>query len=171
MVASGGSNYNLRSCRHRSIVRCAMRRVVAVTAVVCGFSSIVASSVRDSNAAALKQGDAVSVAPWPTTTQMPSACTAPTTGADTSLVDTLPRYASVTGLTYDTAGHIQAAKDALVGRSGFPPPLLLVGYRREGTSVVVDLRADSLPRVRWRNAGGTVRIRNDGCRIILTRHD
>jgi hypothetical protein len=139
-----------------------MMQRVAVAAVVCGFMSVAAYTVRDSNAAALKKGAA---------TQAPSACTTPSTAADTSMIDTLPRYDSVTGVTNDTAGHIRAAKDALVGRLGFPPPLALVQYRREGTSVVVDLRADSLPRVKWKNAGGTVRIRDDGCRIILARHD
>ncbi|MHB1863763.1 MAG: hypothetical protein ACYCVL_12420 [Gemmatimonadaceae bacterium] len=48
---------------------------------------------------------------------------------------------------------------------------MLKRYRREGESVVIDLMADSLPRLKWLNAGGTVRILADGRRVILVRHN
>ena len=104
-------------------------------------------------------------------TSAQTACAGHSAAADTLVVDTLPRFDNTTAATYDTSAHIRAAKDALVGRSGFPPPLVLANYRREGTTVLVDLKADSLPTIRWRHAGGTVRIRADGCRIVLARHD
>ena len=89
---------------------------------------------------------------------------------DSVLVDTLPRFQNVRGDSPDKASHIRAATDALVGRSSFPPPLIVTKYRREGSSVLVDLKADSLPQLRFINAGGFVRIRGDGCRIVLARH-
>lgn len=85
-------------------------------------------------------------------------------------VEVLPQFEHVTGATQDKASQIVAAKDALNGRSSFPPPLIVKKYRREGRSVVIDLVADSLPTVKWTNGGGTVRIRGDGCRIVLLRH-
>jgi hypothetical protein len=100
-----------------------------------------------------------------------AACAGHHAAADSSLVDTLPRFDNITAATRDTSAHIRAATDALVGRSSVPPPLLLASYRREGTTVLVDLRADSIPTLRWRNGGGTVRIRADGCRIIVARHN
>jgi hypothetical protein len=90
---------------------------------------------------------------------------------DSVIVDTLPRFENIRGTARDKAGHIRAATDALVGRSSFPPPLVVTKYRRDGSSVLVDLKADSLPKLRWTNAGGLVRIRADGCRIIVTRHN
>lgn len=90
---------------------------------------------------------------------------------DSVIVDTLPRFENIRGAARDKAGHIRAATDALVGRSSFPPPLVVTKYRRERSSVLVDLKADSLPQLRWTNAGGLVRIRGDGCRIIVTRHN
>ena len=114
---------------------------------------------------------AVFFAPLSTAAVAQSACAAHSVAMDTVVVDTLPRFDDITAATHDTAAHIRAAKDALVGRSGFPPPLIVTSYRRDGTAVLVDLRADSLPRLRWRNAGGTVRIRADGCRIVLARHN
>jgi hypothetical protein len=54
-----------------------------------------------------------------------SAC-ARSAATDTLLVDTLPRFDNVTGMARDTAGHIRAAKDALIGRSGFPPRFLWI---------------------------------------------
>ncbi|MHB2033320.1 MAG: hypothetical protein ACYCVE_08110 [Gemmatimonadaceae bacterium] len=65
----------------------------------------------------------------------------------------------------------EAAIDALHGRVALPAPLVLKRYRREGESVVIDLMADSLPRLKWLNAGGTVRILADGRRVILVRHN
>jgi hypothetical protein len=100
-----------------------------------------------------------------------TACGEHSAHTSNELVDTLPRFENVTAATRDTAGHILAAKDALIGRSNFSPPLVVVKYQREGTAVLIDLRADSLPTVKWNNAGGTVRIRADGCRIILARHN
>ena len=84
--------------------------------------------------------------------------------------EVLPQFGQVTGATRDKASHILAAKDALNGRSSFPPPLVVKTYKREGRSVVIDLVADSLPTVRWTNGGGTVRILSGGCRVILARH-
>lgn len=90
---------------------------------------------------------------------------------DSVIVDTLPQFERIRGDSRDKPGHVRAATDALVGRSSFPPPLLVTAYRREGSSVLVDLKADSLPRIRFYNAGGLVRIRADGCRIIVKRHN
>jgi len=100
-----------------------------------------------------------------------SGCETRSTVSDSVLVDTLPRFENIRGIARDKPGHIRAATDALVGQSSFPPVLLVTEYRREGSSVLVDLKADSVPRLRWTNAGGLVRIRGDGCRIILRRHN
>jgi hypothetical protein len=99
-----------------------------------------------------------------------SDCGTPGAVPDSVIVDTLPRFENIRGAARDKPGHIRAATDALIGRSSFPPPLVVTKYRREGSSVFVDLKADSLPQVRWTNAGGLVRIRGDGCRIVVTRH-
>ena len=99
-----------------------------------------------------------------------SSCGTIPTGKGVANVETLPQFGKVTGATRDKASQINAAKDALNGRSSFPPPLVVKTYKREGRSVVIDLVADSLPTVRWTNGGGTVRILSDGCRIILSRH-
>ena len=85
--------------------------------------------------------------------------------------DTLPPYKQVQGTSRDSAEQVEAAVDALHGRLGFPPPLVLTSYRREGRSVVIDMRADSLPRLRFVNGGGTIRILEDGRRVIVARHD
>lgn len=90
---------------------------------------------------------------------------------DSVIVDTLPQFEQIRGDSRDKPGHIRAATDALVGHSSFPPPLLVTAYRREGSSVLVDLKAESMPRIRWNNAGALVRIRADGCRIIEKRHN
>jgi hypothetical protein len=99
-----------------------------------------------------------------------SGCGTTPTAKGVASVEILPQFAQVTGATRDKASHIIAAKDALNGRLGFPPPLVVKTYKREGQSVVIDLVADSLPNVKWTNGGGTVRILSDGCRVILSRH-
>ena len=88
-----------------------------------------------------------------------------------ALPDTLPRYKHVTGISRNRSAHVEAAIDALNGVAGLPAPLVVKHYRRDGKSVVVDMKADSLPRLRWHGSGGTVRILADGRRIILVRHD
>jgi hypothetical protein len=99
-----------------------------------------------------------------------SGCGTASTSKEGASVEIVPQFGHVTGATRDRASHIAAAKDALNGLSSFPPPLVVKTYKREGRSVVIDLVADSLPTVRWTNGGGTVRIRGDGCRVILARH-
>jgi hypothetical protein len=94
--------------------------------------------------------------------------------ADTSgltLPDTLTAYKGVRGSSPERSALIAAVVDALQGRSGLPAPLVLKSFRREGKSVIVDMVADSLPRLRFRNAGGTVRVLADGRRVILRRHN
>lgn len=91
--------------------------------------------------------------------------------AKAPVLDTMPPYKLVRGASRDSAEQVEAAVDALVGRFGFPPPLVLTSYRREARSVVIDMRADSLPRMRFVNAGGTVHILEDGRRVIVARHD
>ena len=98
-----------------------------------------------------------------------SSCVATPTAKGSTPVQILPQFGQVTGATRDKAGHILAAKDAVNGRLSFPPPLVVKSYKREGRSVIIDLVADSLPTVRWTNGGGTVRIRADGCRVIVSR--
>ena len=99
-----------------------------------------------------------------------SNCVVTPTAKGSTPVQVLPQFGHVTGATRDKAGHILAAKDALNGRLSFPPPLVVKSYKREGRSVIIDLVADSLPTVRWTSGGGTVRIRGDGCRVIVSRH-
>ena len=102
--------------------------------------------------------------------RVPQPNCAVTTTAKGAALEILPQFGRVTGATQDKASHILAAKDALTGRLSFPPPLVVKTYKREGRSVLIDLAADSLPTVKWTNGGGTVRIRADGCRVILSRH-
>jgi len=85
--------------------------------------------------------------------------------------DTLPPYFKVRGDTRDSARQVEAAADALHGKLGLPAPLKLQSYRRRGSTVVIDMIADSLPRLRWSGAGGAVEILADGRRIILRRHN
>jgi hypothetical protein len=99
-----------------------------------------------------------------------SDCARTPTAKGSAPAEILPQFGQVTGTSHDKASHILAAKDALNGRLSFPPPLVVTTYKREGRSVVIDLVADSLPTVKWTNGGGTVRIRSDGCRVILSRH-
>ena len=99
-----------------------------------------------------------------------SGCETTPNAKGVASVEVLPQFGQVTGASHDKASHIIAAKDALNGRSSFPPPLVVRTYKREGRSVVIDLVADSLPTVRWTNGGGTVRILSDGCRVVLSRH-
>lgn len=87
------------------------------------------------------------------------------------LPDTLARYKHVTGISTNRSAHVEAAIDALNGDAGLPAPLKVKHYRRDGKSVVIDMKADSLPRLRWRGSGGTVRILADGRRVILVRHN
>lgn len=98
----------------------------------------------------------------------------PTSKPDTSelaLPDTLPPYREIRGTSRDRSALVAAVVDALHGRIAFPPPLALKSFHRNGQSVTIDMMADSLPRIRWRNGGGTVRILSDGRRIILRRHN
>ena len=95
-------------------------------------------------------------------------------GGDTtgpSLPDTLPRYRNVRGASRDRPALIAAVVDALHGRMSFPPPLVLQSLHRDGRTVLIDMVADSLPSVRWRGGGGTVRILADGRRVIVRRHN
>lgn len=85
--------------------------------------------------------------------------------------DTLPPYFDVRGDTRDSARQVEAAVDALHGKLGLPPPLKLQSYHRRGSTVVIDMVADTLPRLRWTGAGGAVEILADGRRVILRRHN
>lgn len=91
--------------------------------------------------------------------------------AKAPVLDTLPPYKQVRGTSRDSAEQVEATVDALVGRLGFSPPLVLTSYRREGRSVVIDMKTDALPRMRFVNGGGTVHILEDGRRVIVARHD
>lgn len=85
--------------------------------------------------------------------------------------DTLPPYLNVRGNTRDSTKQIEAAIDALHGRVTLAAPLKLRSYRRSGSTVVIDMVADTLPRLRWSGAGGAIQILADGRRVILRRHD
>ena len=88
-----------------------------------------------------------------------------------ALPDTLPQYRDVRGTSRERTALIAAVVDALHGRLAYPPPLVLRSFRREGHTVTIDMVADSLPRIRWRNGGGTVHILADGRRVIVRRHN
>ena len=120
---------------------------------------------------ALLSAGVVSQVSFPHEAGAQAACPVRNDVPDSVIVDTLPQFEQIRGDSRDKPGHIRAATDALVGRSSFPPPLLVTAYRRERSSVLVDLKADSMPRIRFYNAGGLVRIRADGCRIIVKRHN
>ena len=95
-----------------------------------------------------------------------------TMAADSSrLPDTLEAFDDVRGVSSDSARHVAAAIDALHGAVAIPAPLVVTDYRHDNGSVLVDLVADSLPRLKWTGAGGTVRILADGRRAILVRHN
>lgn len=85
--------------------------------------------------------------------------------------DTLPAYHQIRGTSRDRSALIAAVIDALHGRMAFPPPLVVNSFKREDRTVTIDMKADSLPRIRWRNGGGTVRILADGRRVIVRRHN
>ena len=87
------------------------------------------------------------------------------------LPDTLPPYRDVRGTSRERTALVAAVVDALHGRLAYPPPLVLRSFRREGRTVMIDMVADSLPRIRWRNGGGTVHILADGRRVIVRRHN
>ena len=87
------------------------------------------------------------------------------------LLDTLAAFEDVRGVSGDSARHVAAATDALHGAVSIPAPLVVKDYRREDGSILIDLTADSLPRLKWTGAGGTVRILADGRRAILQRHN
>ena len=95
----------------------------------------------------------------------------PADTAGLTLPDTLPPYRDVRGISRDRSAVIAAAVDALHGETRWPPPLVLKSFHRDGKAVVVDMVADSLPRIRYRNGGGTVRVLADGRRVILGRHN
>ena len=95
----------------------------------------------------------------------------PSTHAALTLPDTLPPYGQIRGTSRDRKAVIAAVTDALEGRSGLPAPLVTKSYRRDGKDLVIDMVADSLPRVRFHGAGGTVRILEDGRRVIVARHN
>jgi hypothetical protein len=100
-----------------------------------------------------------------------SESTVDTAGDASRISDTLGAFGNVRGVSVDSAGHVTAAIDALHGNVALPAPLRVKDYRREDSSVVIDLAADSLPRLKWMGAGGTVRILSDGRRAILARHN
>ena len=87
------------------------------------------------------------------------------------LPDTLEAFEEVRGVSSDSARHVLAAIDALHGAVAVPPPMVVKDYRREDRSILIDVAADSLPRLKWTGGGGTVRILADGRRAILSRHN
>lgn len=89
-------------------------------------------------------------------------------GGVRSLPDTLPRYAQVVQ-TSDSTALVRAVNDALQGRMGVEVPMRTTCYKRETNSVVITLVPVPAPGVVWRDLGGTVRILEDGRRIILSR--
>jgi hypothetical protein len=84
------------------------------------------------------------------------------------LPDTLPRFEQIVA-TSDSSALVRAANDALQGKMGVEVPMSVTSYRREGRSVVIALRPQPTPGVVWRNLAGSVRILEDGRRIILSR--
>jgi hypothetical protein len=85
-----------------------------------------------------------------------------------SPADTLPRYRDIT-VKSDSTLLVHAANDALQGLSSLEVPMRTTRYRHEERSVVVSLEPVPTPGVVWRNLAGTVRILEDGRRIILSR--
>ena len=85
-----------------------------------------------------------------------------------SRADTLPRYRDITAKS-DSISLVQAANDALQGLSSLEVPMRTTRYRHEDRAVVVSLEPVPTPGVLWRNLAGTVRIFEDGRRIILSR--
>jgi hypothetical protein len=82
--------------------------------------------------------------------------------------DTLPRYRDVT-VKSDSAALVEAANDALQGLSSIEVPMRTTRYRHEERAVVVSLQPVPTPGVVWRNLAGTVRILEDGRRVLLSR--
>lgn len=80
----------------------------------------------------------------------------------------IPMYRNITAAS-DSASLVEAASDALQGRLSVTVPMIVKGYRRETNSVVIDLAPVSTGSVEWRNLGGSIRILEDGRRIILAR--
>lgn len=80
----------------------------------------------------------------------------------------IPMYGNITAAS-DSASLVAAASDALQGRLFVTVPMIVKGYRRETNSVLIDLAPVSPGPVEWRNLGGSVRILEDGRRIILAR--
>lgn len=102
-----------------------------------------------------------------TALRLPDTLPAYTQASTTTRMETERNQAAIEPLT----AQVVAAMDALSGLASIPPRLKLNEYRREGSSVVIDLIANDLPKMRFLGAGGTVRILEDGRRIILARHN
>ncbi len=83
--------------------------------------------------------------------------------------DTLKQYAKTTPANADSLSLVAAAKDALQGMSSLEVPMIVEKYVREKTAVVIELRPAPDPKVVWLNRGGSVRILNDGRRVVVTR--
>jgi beta-lactamase regulating signal transducer with metallopeptidase domain len=80
----------------------------------------------------------------------------------------LPTYRDITTAS-DSVSLVSAAIDALTGQLSVTVPMVVRGYRREPHSVVIDLAPTPNESVEWHNLGGSVRILDDGRRIILSR--
>jgi hypothetical protein len=82
--------------------------------------------------------------------------------------DTLPRYGTVAAGS-DSAAVVRAASDALQGRSSVEVPMRTTRYVREGRAVVVSLTPVAMPGIVWYHLGGTVRVHEDGRRVVVAR--
>ena len=91
-----------------------------------------------------------------------------TVSGQQSLPDTLVRYANTTAAS-DSISLVAAADDALQGRSSVTVPMVVKRFVREKSAVLIELSPEPHPRVIWHNLAGTVRIMNDGRRVILSR--
>lgn len=89
-------------------------------------------------------------------------------GARYEASETLPRFAAVRGEA-DSLALVRAANDALQGRSSVAVPMTTTHFLRQGRTAMVSLEPVPVPGIQWRGVGGTVRILQDGRRVIVSR--